>query len=497
MAPSYVAAIRELGAADDAIDAVLSRVSFGVFVDHVEKGCIYANAEVLRMFETDWETFRGFGWANAVLPEDMETLREAIERYEKEKTWIEVQYRIKVPDGSLRAIHVVGKAILDNAGEQRGSVMIGREVTSERAVRDQTIQRQKLEAIGRLSSRIAHDFNNVLTPIMMSSSLLEAEVISEDGRTLLDTITKGVEHAASITRQLLGLSRHSVGERRSTTIDEEIRAMAALLRQLLGETYELALDLDAADAEVGLAPQELAQVILNLAVNARDAMSNSGTVSIATQLRDSFAEISVSDTGSGISEGVRQHMFEPFFTTKSADRGTGLGLFTVRDLVESAGGRIDVRSEVDKGTTIAFRLPCVGFREVTAPLSAIPSDHGSLRILVVEDNSALRQTLAYVLALRRHHVKTSANIGRAKALLDAEEFDVLVTDVLLPDGTGPTLVQHARGLMPSLAIVYMTGFAGDAQEMLDLDDANTTMLEKPFHPNRLAEALAKVMANQQ
>ena len=495
MLPRYLDALAEVGASANEIDEVLAALDFGVFVDHVEKGCIYANAEVLRMFDMDWEAFRGFGWANVVLPEDMEILRDAIERYEHDKTWIEVRYRIRRPDDSIRAIHVVGKAVVGPDGEQRGSVMIGRDVTSERAMEERGIQAQKLEAIGRLAGRVAHDFNNVLTPIVCSAALLETEPLSEEGRDCVQTIHEGVRHASGITRQLLGLSRQRAYDRRNADLDVELTALQPLLAQLLGETIQLELDLKTPGTRVALAAHELGQVVLNLVINSRDAIGGDGRVTIRTSRSAPFVELIVADDGPGIPVDVQQRMFEPFFTTKSPERGTGLGLATVRDLVNRVGGPIDVRSELGRGTLMTLTMPMIAtsdeyVREEVGPTGTTEP----LAVLLVDDNAALRQTLAYALALRGHKVKTSATVTRATEISRDERFDVLVTDVLLGDGRGTELARHLRDDQPDMRVVYISGFVSEEMDELHLGQPGTMFLEKPFHPDRLVAALWEVVA---
>lgn len=490
---NFLAAIAALGGGRNALELVLARVDFGVFVDHPEKGCVYANDEVLRMFEMDWQTFRGFGWAKAVVHEDMETLREAIERYEREKSRIEVQYRIEVPDGSRRAIHVFGQAVLDEAGKHVGSVMLGREVTAERAVTERATQLQKLEAIGTLAGRVAHDFNNVLTPIMFSASTLAGESLTRVGRTSVETIIAGAEHAAAMTRQLLSLSRQRVEEKNMTNLDAEIDDKRTFLQQLAGERVELQLALSARDVEIPVAPHELTQILLNLIVNARDASSGAGTVLVETARRGTYVDVRVTDRGSGMSPEIQERIFEPFFSTKDADRGTGLGLYTVRELVGRAGGRIAVDSRPGHGTTMTLTFPCVAASPDEARDARATESVPPCRVLIVDDNAALRQTLAYVLALRGHDVKASADLGRSLELLATERFDLIVTDVLLADGSGADLVREARARQPDLGVIYMSGFAGDALETLGLDEPRTLFLSKPFHPNRLSSALAEVL----
>ncbi|MGH1344841.1 MAG: ATP-binding protein [Nannocystales bacterium] len=485
--------MERLGVTPDALGRALDGVSFGVIVNHAEDGCIYASQEALRVFDLDWDAFKGFGWMASVIPADVEALRGTFERYQQGTAESEVQYRISVSDGSIRAIVATATPVLDADGEQLGSVVVGRLATAERAAAERGVQSQKLEAIGRLAGRVAHDFNNVLTPIICSASLLESETLTDDGRECVATIIQGVHHAAAITQQLLGLSRQGDSAPRIARLDAEIESMHTMLVQMVGEQIQLSLDLNCGASVIALAPHELGQVLLNLCVNGRDAVSGVGRVRVSTRLTGSFVELRVHDSGVGVSVEVQQRMFEPFYTTKSPDRGTGLGLSTARDLVRRAGGDITVQSELGAGTEMLVTLPSLAPDALPEPQSDKGQKIPPQRILLVDDNTALRQTLAYVLALRHHDVKTSATFSRAADMVREGGFDVLVTDVLLPDGRGDELVSLATEAMPGLGIVYITGFAGEEFEMLERRNAGAVFLQKPFHPNEVIDAIAQVL----
>ncbi len=232
---------------------------------------------------------------------------------------------------------------------------------------------------------------------------------------------------------------------------------------------------------------------MNLAVNGRDAMTNGGALTISTRLRGSSFELCVTDTGSGIPASIADRVYDAFFTTKSSDRGTGLGLHTVRDLVKRAGGTIAFESEPDSGTTFTVTLPCLGTGEVQAPEFQSAPDLAPLHVLILDDNSALRQTLAFVLALRGHDVESSSNIARARVLLEQNSYDVVVCDILLPDGNGTDFVAETRKTNPELRVVFMTGFADQPHDSALINAPRTAFLLKPFHPNLLTQAIAEVV----
>ncbi len=493
MRPEFLVAMERLGVPPHALERALGTVPFGVLVSHVEDGCIYASDEVLRMFDMDWNAFRGFGWMSAVIPADVEALRATFERYQQDKTEIEVQYRIAVRDGSTRAVVATASPVLDANDEQIGSVVVGRLATLERALAEQSTRSQKLEAIGRLAGRVAHDFNNVLTPIICSASLLEHEQLTDEEREYVATIVQGAQHAAAMTRQLLGLSRPSEDTASLSNLDAEIGALRTMLIQLLGEQVELTLDLQSPGAWVGLAPHEIGQVLLNLCVNGRDAIGDSGRVTVTTRRDRAFVECRVRDSGTGITRAVQERMFEPFYTTKAPDRGTGLGLSTARDLVRRAGGDITVRSSLGSGTQMIVRVPSLASTRTADPAGNRRVEMDPQRILIVDDNAALRQTLASVLARSHHEVTTCASVARASQWLGEVAFDVLITDVLLPDGRGDALASAALEALGELRVVFITGFGGDDVVLSAHRSARCTVLHKPFHPDDMTDAIAQVL----
>lgn len=491
--PSYFEALATVGVGPENLEEVLAQADFGVYVDHVEQGCVYANPALLDVFGVSWDAFRGFGWARSVHEQDTQMLRDAIHRFEEEREWIDVRYRVVRPDESVRVVHARVKAIVDASGIQLGAIGVTRDVTTEHAFQDRAAHTQKLEAIGQLAGRVAHDFNNLLTSVLCSVSLLELEPIDDEARVHTDAIHQALDHGSAITRQLLSLSRQRVDSAAIVDVDSELRGIQTLLEQLLGETITLNLELNAPGAAARIASHEVSQIVLNLCVNARDAMSGRGRIDVRTRIRDDVVELEVADAGPGIAAEIREQMFEPFFTTKPDGRGTGLGLSTVRDLVVRVGGAIEVHSS-ENGTRMVIVLPklTLPLAEVRAPSESV--DVVARRILLVDDNDALRQSLGYALALDGHDVKTASSVATALEMFEGFNFDVLVTDVLLGDGNGPELAKQARATHWNLAVVFISGFAGEAHEAIDVDAPRTVYLQKPFDPRRLGEAIAEVAA---
>lgn len=490
----FLEVLEALGSEREAVDEVFDLAPMGVYVDEPEQGCVYANRHLLEIYGVDWERLRGFGWAHYVLEEDVEPLRAEIERFEHEEGWFDFEFRVRRPDDALRWVHARVRALFDAGGTRRGSFGLVRDVTEERTFEERSVQSQKLEAVGRLSGRIAHDFNNVLGSILVATSVLKRDTRDDSDLEMVAVIEEAVEHASAVTGQLLGLARGGEGSARATAdLDPQLRSIWRLLKQVLGETVELRMELNAPGAVVGIAPQEVGQVLLNLCINSRDAVEGRGVVIVRTRSQQGAVCLEVEDHGPGIPENLRAKIFAPFFTTKALGRGTGLGLSTVKQLVERGGGTISVQSTLAEGTRMIVELPTVQRRpsgSPQAPAASVPL--GRQRILVVDDNDALRQSLAYALALQKHEVRSAASYRTGLAIVEAETLDVLVTDVLLPDGDGPELVQAARTRTPALPVVYMTGFAGECSERIQTDPI-TALLTKPFTPAQLLGAVASVV----
>lgn len=491
--PELRGALATLGLSEASCEVVFREAVFGIYLDHVEDGCLYANDALLETFGLTWAEMRGWGWAKVVHEEDVAQLRGEIAEFLTHRESTEVRYRVRRPnDGAIRHIHVRIHALYGSDGAKVGALGLTRDVTSEAESDRRKVQSQKLEAIGRLSARVAHDFNNVLASIVMSAELLTDEEISNDARSNVSTILDATQHATAVTRQLLGLARQQVVGAVTCHLDRELRAQFALVDQVVGERVQLKLELGAPKAMVALAAQELGQVMLNLCVNARDAMSGTGTIVVTSSESDGQLELIVRDSGVGIPLDVQQRMFEPFYTTKAEGRGTGIGLSTVSDLVGRAGGTVSVSSTLGEGTRLKILLPtAVSLAEIARPVLEI-APLPPQRILLVDDNAALRQTLAFSLSQGGHDVVMAASIAAARERLNDTQFDIVITDVLLPDGNGNVVVEAARECNSTIPAIYVSGFAGGVGDELELD-ARTVFLQKPFRQAELLAAMASAL----
>jgi len=365
------------------------------------------------------------------------------------------------------------------------------------SLREQVLHAQRLEGVGRLAGGVAHDFNNILTIIVSSCSLIEKRGhVGDEARAYLREISEATRHGSELTGQLLAFSRKQVTRPEVLDPNAVVTAMAKLLYRLLPDRVQLELQLAADVGPIEIDRIQLEQVLLNLVVNARDAIPGAGRIVIRSMrdegLRRAGVCIEVSDTGIGIPADVLRWMFEPFFTTKG-DRGTGLGLATVQAIVEGVGGSIEPTSEPGVGTTMTLRFPVAhaGRTPDRAPIGgAAPA---ALGILLVDDNPALRRILSAALRQEGHRVVEAADAEEALDLvarLDSR-IDVLVTDVVMPGMTGPELAERLRQTNPDLDVLLVSGYADDAS-FQRAQTMGLPMLAKPFRPGDLIERLARL-----
>jgi PAS domain S-box-containing protein len=370
---------------------------------------------------------------------------------------------------------------------------------------------QKMEAVGQLAGGLAHDFNNLLTVINGRSQLLLRRLRPEDPlRRDVALIQSTAERAAALTRQLLAFSRKQVLQPRVVDLNEVVRGLVPMLQRLLGEDIELAVA--ASDpATVKADPSHLEQVIVNLAVNARDAMPRGGRLTMAisrTELDPAFCErhgggrpgphavLTVSDTGHGMSEEVRARAFEPFFTTKPAGRGTGLGLSTVYGIVRQHGGAVTVESEVGRGSTFRVYLPLTDERHDPASddAAALPTS-GAETILLVEDEHDVRTLARDLLRQQGYTVLEAATPAEALEIGERhrDPIHLLLTDVVMPRMSGREVAERLRALRPELRVLYVSGYPDDVLAPHDLDGAERVLLSKPFTPEALMRAVRRVL----
>jgi two-component system cell cycle sensor histidine kinase/response regulator CckA len=347
---------------------------------------------------------------------------------------------------------------------------------------EQLRQSQKMDAIGRLAGGVAHDFNNLLLVINGYSDLLSQTMTDPKHQRFADEIRSAGDRAAALTSQLLAFSRRQVLQPQVLDLNGIVREMETMMRALVGGGVRVVVDLDPGLHTVEADPSQLGQVLLNLAVNARDAMAGAGSLRITTRNDEAAVVLEVSDTGVGMDAETQARIFEPFFTTKGIGEGTGLGLSTVYGIVTQSGGTIAVRSAAGAGATFALRFPaCDGLPAVAADGRDVPAP-GSERVLVVDDEPVVRDLLAQILRDLGYEVATAGSADEARDL--GERFDVLLTDVVMPGMTGLEL----SGSIDARHVLYMSGY--DQQALVGAD---ASFLQKPFGRDELAQALRDLL----
>ena len=410
--------------------------------------------------------------------------------------------------------------LLSSDGQCREILGIASEITQRKRAEEalghtqaQFLQAQKLEVVGRLAGGIAHDFNNLLTAIGGYSDLSLRGLGPDDPlRSNLEEIKGASDRAASLTRQLLAFSRKQVMQPKVFDLNSVVANTERLLRQMIGEDIELKTILQPDLGNVKADPGQMEQVIMNLVVNARDAMPSVGKLTIETantELDEIYAQkhfaimpgayvtLAVSDNGIGMDEATQQHIFEPFFTTKEPGKGTGLGLSTVYGIVEQSGGKINVYSEVGKGTMFKIYLPRVHedvqkYQSV-AEVADLPM--GTETILLVEDAEIVRNLTRKVLETSGYRVLEANSPGAALRICEEYQgaIDLLLTDVVMPDMSGRELANRLAAMRPSMQVLYMSGYTEDAIIHHGVLQEGINFIQKPFSPGELAQKVREVL----
>ena len=401
-------------------------------------------------------------------------------------------------DGSRIEISLTVSPLRNSRGELIGASAIKRDVTRQRELEAQLRQTQKMEALGQLAGGIAHDFNNILTIIQGFAAFLTRVLeAGTPGHEDAQGIARATERAARLTEQLLAFSRQQSVKAEVFDLSGVVQETAALLQRLLGEQIEVALRIDAEPAFVHADRGQISQVIINMALNARDAMPGGGTLTLGTYLDPASQQVvlSVRDTGIGMDAATRARLFEPFFTTKPRGQGTGLGLATAYGIVTKSGGHIEVDSEPGRGSVFRVLLPARRPSPAPAPRQLSSDDlSGTETVLVVDDEPELVRLVARVLQSYGYKVIPATGPGAAMVAFGASTgpIDLLLTDVVMPGATGPVLAERLRGVDPQLSVLFMSGYS---EEGLPGGATNrkTPLLAKPFTPETLARAVRAVL----
>ncbi len=447
-----------------------------------------------------------------VHPEDRLHVGDAIKRATSERAEeFFLEYRTTLPDGSVRWIEGNARVLCGADGRATSLLGVAMDVTGRKTLETQLRQGQKMDAIGQLAGGIAHDFNNLLTAILGYTKLLSESLPPDDARRNdVHEIQEAAERAASLTQQLLAFSRKQILQPTAVDLNALVMGTSQMLRRLIGEHIDLVTNLRPDIAAVLADKTQLEQIVINLAVNARDAMPGGGTLSISTANVDLDATfvtqhvgaragphvmLAVSDTGIGMNETTRRRLFEPFFTTKERGKGTGLGLSTVYGIVKQSSGYISVDSEPGRGAAFKVYLPRAlqdGEKAAVTHETASRPAGGSNTVLVVEDEAAVRFLTRLILERAGYCVIDAPNAETAAALC-TDDVDLLISDVIMPGATGPTLFRMLAKQHPRLKVLYMSGYTDDMVTREGMLDPEAAFLQKPFNNDGLLRKVRDVL----
>jgi PAS domain S-box-containing protein len=452
-------------------------------------------------------------------PEDSGRTHQMIQASIRELSHFECEQRVLLSENGERILQVRGEIVADENRRAMKVIGTAQDITEAKKALDalrqsdeKLRQAQKMEAVGRLAGGVAHDFNNLLTVVTGYCDLLirrleETSPLRRDA----EEIQKAADRAAGLTRQLLAFSRKQVLQPRILELNEVVEGMERMLRRLIGEDIDLRTVFDRRLGHVKADQGQIEQVILNLVVNARDAMPFGGKLTIETanvflDQRTVFKNrgleigeyimLAISDTGIGMTEEVKGHLFEPFFSTKGVGKGTGLGLATCYGIVCQSEGDIRVYSEPGRGTTFKVYLPRVrsSAPDAHAPKASNELPNGTESVLVVEDDPAVRKLATTVLAGCGYRIQEAVNAVEALELIARHpSFDLVVTDVIMPQMSGKELYDKIVKSLPSVRVLFISGYTDDALAHHGVLDSELSFLEKPFSPARLAQKVRSVL----
>ncbi|MDJ0789161.1 MAG: PAS domain S-box protein [Myxococcota bacterium] len=460
---------------------------------------VFVSPNVTRLFGHSPEEILARKPTDLLHPEDLGSIVAAMSRVRRSGKPEQIEFRLRDAWGAWRAVES-SLSPFRTAGGEVHLLAVSRDVTQRRRLEEDLRHAHKMQAVGQLAAGVAHDFNNLLTVIQGRAELLVESGGSEDQRESANEILAASERAAALTRQLLTFSRKQPVEVRLIELDETIRGLEDMLRRLLGEHIELSFDLAAPGAHVRGDPASIEQVVVNLALNARDAMPDGGQLGIETR-REPLADardavsITVSDTGVGVDPGSRDRIFEPFFTTKAVGEGTGMGLATTYAIVEQLGGEIGFDSTPGRGSRFRVQVPCaraaraVDRTERREPKGPEPT---GATILLVEDEAPVRAVSKAILEGAGHRVVTAGDGDQALELARSKpEIDLVVTDLVMPRRSGASLASELRTVRPELPVITMSGYMPRPDVPLD-----GPLLHKPFTGDELRSAVNELLASE-
>ena len=488
--------------------------SIGSFEWNVREQTLWLSDEMYRVLglERSPQRPRPESFLGQIHSEDRERAEAAGREWLSGEGFSSLEYRIVWPDGSIR--HMRAQAHLEPGADGEPERLLGtaQDITEARELEHQLRQSQKLEAVGQLAGGVAHDFNNLLTVITGYGESLLADLEGEPQEAAKE-VCMAAERASALTQQLLAFSRQQFLQPRILDLNAVVRELERMLRRLIGEDVECELSLDPSLGRAMADAGQIQQIVMNLSVNARDAMPQGGHLTVQTYEVDSFPEyagvalgsdpvryvcLSVTDDGCGMDPETRARIFEPFFTTKDAGRGTGLGLSTVYGIVKQSDGEIRVRSSLGHGTTVEIFLPRVDDSEEPAATDSAGSEaehRGSETILVVEDEELVRRMTRRALERFGYRILEAREGVEALAIARRHEgdLDLVLTDVVMPQMGGVELVERLREEWPTIRVLFMSGYAHRAGWNGAVLPAGAALLEKPFGPREVARKVRETL----
>ena len=494
--------------AQERLELAVTSIGAGVWEMDLASGRVTWSAQLERLLGLAPGEFGGTraAFREMVHPDDLARMTQASQlALETPNTPYAVEMRVRAKDGSYRWLATTGKVVRDSRGQPYQLLGLASDCTARRALEERLQQAQRMEAVGGLAAGIAHDFNNVLSVVISYAELVLLDLADQSPmRADVQEIKTAAFRASELTRHLLAFSRQQVLQPRVFDLNKVLAELQKMLRRLISEDIELTISLAPEVGRVHADPGQIEQVIVNLVVNARDAMPKGGGLALETanvELDESYTQLqvdvqpgpyvmlAVSDTGTGMTPEVRARIFEPFFTTKEQGKGTGLGLATVFGIVRQSGGHIAVYSELGKGTAFKVYLPRVDRpAEVSHSSAQTPQVlTGSEMILLVEDEAQVRAVASRILRGNGYEVLEAQNGGEALLLCEKHgtRLRLLLTDVVLPLLSGRQLAERLSGLFPQLKVLYMSGYTDDAIIRHGILDPGVSFIQKPLTPNEL------------
>jgi two-component system cell cycle sensor histidine kinase/response regulator CckA len=494
------AAETALHESDERLRSAMSAARMGSWEWLIAEDHVTWSQEMYAIFGATSDTFNGTieSYTTLVHPDDRARVKLTIDAcLSNPSLELFVEHRCKNPDGQVRWVESRGRAFRDASGTPVRMAGTTMDTTRRHELEEQLLHSQRMEATGRLAGGIAHDFNNLLTVIMSYSELGRFTLSPEHPSfEALEQINVAAQRAAALTRQLLIFARKEVVVPRVVDLNHLVENVAKLLRRVVGEDVIVSVDLCTGTAPVTMDPVQCEQLMMNLAVNARDAMPGGGMLSIRTTLTEDRVQISVKDTGLGMSPEIQGRAFEPFFTTKEAGKGTGLGLSTCLAIVRRSAGTIQIESNPGAGTTFQIELPRAKTRaEADAPDNSSLMPRGDETVLLIEDDAVVRQLTARILRRQGYTVLVATQADEAVQLAsdNNQRIDLFLSDVVMPGESGPSVIERLSADRPSAKVLFVSGYPGDDVSRRGIDEASFRFLAKPYSSEQLAQRVRQVL----